>query len=99
MADDVDWSHGVAHMWGNHGVSVSQASEALADPDRVLIQPDYNSRSGNSDRVIGYSHSFEDLLTIILVRNEGAVYGANGWRSNDKDRALYDGSEKDGSEA
>lgn len=76
-------------MWDNHGVTVAQANEALEDPDRVLIQPDYNSKSGISDRVIGYSLTYGDLLSIILLREDGNLYGVNGWRSNKKDRAIY----------
>lgn len=76
-------------MWARHEVTVAQANEALEDPDRVLIQPDYNSKSGNSDRVIGYSRSYGDLLSVIVVRHKGTSYGSNGWRSNSKDRAIY----------
>lgn len=76
-------------MWDNHGVTAAQANEVLEDPDRVLIQPDYNSKSGKSDRVIGYSLSYGDLLSVILLREEGNLYGVNGWRSNKKDRAIY----------
>lgn len=81
-------------MWTNHGVTVAQANEAPVDPDRVLIQPDYNSKSGSSDRVIGYSPDYGDLLSIILVCHENNVYGSNGWRSNSKDRAIYSGGSR-----
>lgn len=89
MNENVDWSHGEAHMLEGHKVTVDQANEALDDPDRVLIQPDYNSKSGKSDRVIGYSLSYGDLLSIILARDKSNLYGVNGWRSNPKDRAIY----------
>ena len=89
MYTDVDWTHGADHMLEKHDVTVAQANEALRDPDRVVIQPDYGSRSGTSDRVIGYSGTFDDLLTVIVITNNGTEYGVNGWRSNSKDRRLY----------
>ncbi|MEN2737836.1 hypothetical protein ABCS02_08605 [Microbacterium sp. X-17] len=51
----VDWSEREAHMEERHGVTVEQAEEALADPRRIVFEPDYASRSGRSVRVIGYS--------------------------------------------
>jgi len=36
-------------MEERHGVSVEQAEEALADPNRIVFEPDYASKSG-SDR-------------------------------------------------
>lgn len=61
---------------------------------RCGIQPDYKSRSGKSARIIGYSRSFGDVLTLIVVIHEGRVYGANGWRANSKDRRIYNGEEQ-----
>ena len=40
-----------------HGVTVTQASEALTDPDAVVFDPDYNSRTGEGVRTIGFSPS------------------------------------------
>lgn len=76
-------------MLAGHGVSVGEASEALADPNCVVISPDYNSRSGRTLRVIGYSESAAALLSIILIDYEATTYGVNGWRSNIKDRTIY----------
>lgn len=79
-------------MWSQHQVSVEQATEALADEDSVVIDPDTKSRSGQSARVIGYSPSVAAIVTVILVRREdqpGAWWGANGWRSNSSDRRIY----------
>jgi len=33
-------------MWAGHQVSVKQANEALADDERILVDPDPKSRSG-----------------------------------------------------
>lgn len=86
----VDWTHGADHMWTNHKVSVTEANEAIADVDALWFDPDPTSRSGRSLRVIGYSHSRRAVLSIVLVhRDEGGYYGANGWESNSADRRRY----------
>lgn len=69
-----------------------EANEALADVDRVWLDPDPKSRSGDSIRVIGYSTSLRTILTVILVRDPGVpwLWGANGWPSNSTDRGRYE---------
>ena len=71
---EVDWSHGAAHTWDHHQVSVEQANEALADVDGVWFDPDPKSTSGQSARVIGYSHTATAVLVVILVHRE-----TGGW--------------------
>lgn len=88
---DVDWTHGVTHMWDRHQVTVTEANEALADPLAVVLDPDPKSKSGYSIRVIGLCRSREELLTVILVRDPEVswLWGANGWVSNSSDRREY----------
>jgi uncharacterized DUF497 family protein len=79
-------------MLQRHGVSVSQAMEAIADPDAVLFSPDPKSRSGSSARLLGYSASCGQVLVIILVTREDrpdAWWGANGWVATTTDRSRY----------
>lgn len=76
-------------MHRKHGVTTEEADEALDDPDRVVLNPDPASKSGQSVRVIGYSISAADLITVITVEYEGTTYGGNGWRSSDIDRRRY----------
>jgi hypothetical protein len=85
----VDWTHGAAHMQANHGITPEVANEALGDPDRVVIAPDYNSRSGQSVRIIGFSTTADEVITVIVVVDDGVAFGANGWASNAKDRRIY----------
>ncbi|MDP4015301.1 MAG: hypothetical protein Q8P38_11900 [Candidatus Nanopelagicales bacterium] len=88
----MDWTHGAAHMWDNHGVTVDQASEAIADVDALLYDPDPKSKSGGSARLMGYSASRRHVLVVILVRREdrpGAWWGANGWGANAADADTY----------
>ena len=83
-------------MRQRHGVTVEQANEALDDPDALVFDPDYASRSGRSIRTIGYSSGAGRVLTIITVRDSGAVYGVNGWPANEVDRRRYEQGEDDG---
>jgi uncharacterized DUF497 family protein len=41
----VDWGKRGEYI-AKHGVTAVQASEALTDPDAVVFDPDYNSRTG-----------------------------------------------------
>ncbi|MGH3979944.1 MAG: hypothetical protein ACRDRZ_13250 [Pseudonocardiaceae bacterium] len=73
-------------------MSVAEASDALADVDAQLFDPDPKSMSGTSARVLGYSRTAEAVLVVILVHRKdklGAWWGANGWRANSSDRRLY----------
>ncbi|MGH3695140.1 MAG: hypothetical protein ACRDRX_14330 [Pseudonocardiaceae bacterium] len=86
----VDWTYGAQHMWDNHKVATAEADEAIDDIDAVWFDPDPASRSSRSVRVIGFSHSRRGILTVILVRrDEGTYYGANGWESNPSDQRRY----------
>jgi hypothetical protein len=82
-------------MWDRHQIAVSAANEAVSDIDAVWFDPDPHSHSGQSVRVIGYSHSRRAVLTIILVHREGGAgyWGANGWESNSSDRRRYERGE------
>ena len=40
MGLDVDWQHGEDHMRTRHQITVQAASEALADADALLFDPD-----------------------------------------------------------
>lgn len=76
-------------MRRKHGMTPEVADDALGDPERIVIDPDYNSTSGRSVRIIGYSVLAEDVITVIVLEHEGVEYGVNGWVSNDRDRRLY----------
>lgn len=80
-------------MESRHGISPAAAAEALTDPARVVLDPDYNSVSGRTVRIIGASASLGDLITVIVLRDDGVVHGVNGWRSNERDRRIYRGGE------
>ncbi len=98
MLERVDWTHGATHMQANHGITPEVADEALGDPSRVVIDPDYNSTSGRSVRIIGFSTLPEDIITVIVVEDGDVEYGANGWVSNAKDRRIYNAASYDDEE-
>lgn len=91
-----DWSRRGDYMATRHGVSVEQADEALTDPDALVFDPDYASRSGRGVRTIGWSPSTGRLLTVITVAEGGVVYGVNGWSANDVDTRRYETEEHTG---
>ncbi len=85
----VNWSKRGAYMEARHGITPRIANDALADPNRVVIDPDYNSSTGLSVRIIGFSTIAGEIVTVIVLEHDGVEYGVNGWLANDKDRRLY----------
>lgn len=86
----VDWSDRGEYMRVRHGIDPAVADEALADPDRVRLNPDPSGRSGQTTRTIGYSPSARLLVSVILLDTGGKAYGVNGWPSNGTDRRRYE---------
>lgn len=89
VLEGVNWSKRGEYMHRKHGITPKVANDALGDASRVLIEPDYNSTSGDSIRVIGYSTLADDIITVIVLEREGIEYGVNGWSANAKDRRIY----------
>ena len=85
-----NWSHRGDYIVRKHGVTPEEADEALTDPQRIVIEPDYNSTSGRSVRIIGFSQTADALLTVIVVEDDGVTYGVNAWRSSARDRRIYE---------
>jgi uncharacterized DUF497 family protein len=84
----VDWSHRREHV-EDKGITTEQANEALDDSERVLIDPDPRSVTGESVRVIGYSEAAGAVLTVVVVVRDGQAYGATVWRANRRELRLY----------
>ncbi|MDR0286061.1 MAG: hypothetical protein LBI33_14415 [Propionibacteriaceae bacterium] len=96
MMEGPDWPKLVGHADNRSGghpgdtdIPVLWAAEARRDDNAAVIDPDYNSRSGQSLRLIGWSASAGFLVTVIVVRYEGRLFAASAWRSNQKDQRLY----------
>lgn len=88
MREPVDWSRREDHI-AERGLTAAMANEALDDPDRVEFVPDPKSKTGDSDRTIGYSVTAGRLLVVITVGAEGKVYGATCWPANSTQRRIY----------
>lgn len=93
MFGHIDWSHRADYIVAKHGVTPDEADEAVSDPERIVIDPDYNSTSGRSVRIIGFSPTLDDLLTVIVVNEGNVTYGVNAWRSSSRDRRIYEEGE------
>jgi hypothetical protein len=86
---DVDWSHRARYIEEKHNVTAMEANEALADPMRLVLDPDPKGRSGDSARIFGWSQTYGAVLTVIVVRHDGREYGANAWRTDGRELREY----------
>ncbi|MDR0482023.1 MAG: hypothetical protein LBH13_02520 [Cellulomonadaceae bacterium] len=83
----ITWSSDAEeHMFVRHRVTVAEANEALADADRLIESPDHASRSGLTDRIVGYSHSRQQVLCVIVMQGGE---GINAWPANESYRRRY----------
>jgi hypothetical protein len=73
----VDWSPRREHV-AEKGLTVEQADEAVEDPERLVIDPDPRSVTGDSVRIIGYSSTAQEVLTVVVVIHDGQMSGATG---------------------
>ena len=72
-------------MWDHHQVSDERG--VFLEWFRADV---VNRTIGHSARVIGYSHTATAVLVVILVHREtGRWWGANGWRANSTDARIY----------
>jgi len=90
MYDEIetDWSFRERYMQTRHGVSPTEANEALRDPFRVVLEPDPSSKSGAGIRVIGMTAA-RRLLTVIVMNLNGLFFGVNRWMANTTDFRRY----------
>jgi hypothetical protein len=68
-----------------HGITPQIANDALGDVGRVVIDPDYNSTSGRSVRIIGFSVIAIGDDHRHRARGPWNRVGVNGWVANEKD--------------
>jgi len=54
---------GAITYWEKHHLTVEEAEEALADPNRLVFDPDPRRNPGGKGvRIIGYSHTAQAVL-------------------------------------
>ncbi|ODR03272.1 transposase [Mycolicibacillus koreensis] len=93
MFETADWSKRGDYI-AKHNVTPAEANEAIADPERLVIDPDPASKSGRSIRTIGYSTTAQAVLTVIVLDYEGTTYGVNAWKANARDQRRYNDTEE-----
>ncbi|HEY7010132.1 MAG TPA: hypothetical protein VH395_14385 [Jatrophihabitantaceae bacterium] len=77
------------HMWARHEVTSLHAFEAVTDVDAVVQSPDRASKSGLTDRVIGYSPTGLVVLCVIALRVDADYELVNAWPANATYRRIY----------
>lgn len=95
MGEGADWRHRGDYI-AKHGLTPTAADEALADPNRLAINPDPASRSGHTVRVIGWSTSLQSLVTVIILPEDDVTWGVNAWSANITDQRRYREESNDG---
>lgn len=86
----ITWSaENAEHMWKRHHLTTADATEAATDPDAVYLSPDPASRSGQTDRIIGYSHTLAAVLVVIVLPDGDLLHGINGWKANPSNQRIY----------
>ena len=88
MGEDIDWRHRGYYI-AKHGLTPDIADHAFNDPNRLVIDPDPASVSGRTVRIIGWATSAQLLVTVIVLPDEGIVWGVNAWPSNSTDQRRY----------
>ena len=88
MGEDIDWRHRGDYI-AKHGLTPDNADQAFNDPNRLVIDPDPASVSGRTVRIIGWATSAQLLVTVIVLPDEGIVWGVNAWPSNSTDQRRY----------
>lgn len=57
-------------------------TEVVADPDRLVDEPDPRSAHANSVRIVGYSPTAQTVVTVVALRDRaGVLHGASAWKT------------------
>lgn len=72
---------------GDTDIEPAWADEAFADDDALLDSPDPASKSGQTDRLVGYSPSARLVIVVIYLRD--GLIGVNAWKANPTQASRY----------
>lgn len=72
---------------GDTDIEPEWADEAFADDDALVDLPDPASRSGETDRLVGYSPSARFVIVVIYLR--AGLIGVNAWKANSTQSNRY----------
>ncbi|MGH3320100.1 MAG: hypothetical protein ACRDN9_07950 [Streptosporangiaceae bacterium] len=72
---------------GDTDIEPEWADEAFADPAAMNEHPDHASKSGRTDRVLGYSPTVRMVIAVIWMPE--TMIGVNAWKANDTEARQY----------
>ena len=72
---------------GDTDIEPAWADEAFADDDALVDSPDPASRSGKTDRLVGYSRTARMVIVVVYLRDE--LIGVNAWKANETQTRRY----------
>jgi hypothetical protein len=90
VAERIEWDAAAAEHICNRSIRYPAAvdiepawtSEVVADPDRLVDEPDPHSAHLNSVRIVGYSPTASMVITVAALRDRyGVLQGASAWKT------------------
>ena len=72
---------------GDADIEPEWADEAFADDDALVDSPDPASKSGDTDRLVGYSPAVRMVIVVIYLRDR--LIGVNAWKANPTQARRY----------
>jgi hypothetical protein len=72
---------------GDTDIEPAWADEAFADDDALVDSPDPASKSGQADRLVGYSPTARLVIVVIYLRD--GLTGVNAWKANPTQASRY----------
>lgn len=92
--DRLDWQYRSEYLRtrsarrpGDTDVEPTWADEAFRDDDALIDSPDPASKSGKTDRLVGYSPTARIVTVVIYLRDE--LIGVNAWKANENQTRRY----------
>ena len=90
----LDWQHRGEYIRtrsqrrpGDIDIEPACADEAFVDEDALVDSPDPASKSGATDRLVGYSPTARMVIVVIYLREE--LVGVNAWKANETQTRRY----------
>jgi len=82
---------------GAFDIDPAWTMEVVADPDRLVDEPDPKSAQANSVRIVGYSLTAQVVVTVVALRDRaGVLHGASAWKTSGAPLRQYlEGSSDD----
>jgi uncharacterized DUF497 family protein len=75
-------------------IDVEWTDEAVADPKAVVSDPDQKSHTG-AIRIVGYSPAAGFVLTVVVARIDGELWGVTARKTTGAERRSYQEANED----